>query len=63
MSKRRAALVGAAGMNARNFGLSTETAAVARVLSNNSMTATASVPVALISPSSRAASDSSRAPP
>jgi len=63
MSKRSAALVGAAGMKARNFGLSTETAAVASVLSNTSMTAVGSVPAALMSPSSRAARDPVRAPP
>ena len=63
MSNRSAALVGAAGMKARNLGLSTETAALASVLSNTSMTAAGSVPAALMSPSRRAASVSVRAPP
>ena len=63
MSNRSAALVGAAGMKARNLGLSTDTAAVASVLSNTSMTAAGSVPAELMSPSRRAASDSVRAPP
>ena len=63
MSNSRAALVGAAGMNARNLGLSTDTAAVARVLSNSSMTSTGSVPPGDIRPSRLAASDSWTAPP
>ena len=63
MSKSRDALVGAAGMNDRNRGLSQETTAVASSLSKISMMRRASVPVALMRPSRLASSDAAWAPP
>ena len=63
MSKSREALVGAAGMKARNFGLSHDTTAVARVLSKTSITRAGSTPPWVISPSRLAANDSWTAPP
>ena len=63
MSNSSEALVGAAGMKARNFGLSHDTTAVASVLSNTSITMAGSTPPSVMSPSRLAASDSLTAPP
>ena len=63
MSKSRAAFVGAAGMKARNFGLSHDTTAVAKVLSKRSMTMAGSTPPVVMSPSRLAASEPCTAPP
>ena len=50
MSKRSDALVGAAGMKAKNRGLSQEITAGARAFSNSSSTSAASLPRGLMSP-------------
>ena len=63
MSNSRDALVGAAGMNDRNRGLSHDTTAVASSWSKISMMRLALVPVGLISPSRLASRDSACAPP
>ena len=63
MSKSSEALVGAAGMNERNRGLSHETTAVASSLSKISMMRWGSVPAGLIRPSRLASSDAAWAPP
>ncbi len=57
MSKSSEALVGAAGMNERNRGLSQEMTAVASWWSKTSMIRAGSVPVRSISPSRLAASE------
>ena len=63
MSKRRAALDGAAGMNDRNRGLSTETTALARAVSKTSITRRGSVPSAVMSPAIDRDRGSRQAPP
>ncbi len=56
MSNSSAAFVGAAGMNAKNRGLSAESTAWARWSSYSLMTVAGSVPPAVTSPASRASS-------
>ena len=56
MSNSSDALVGAAGMNAKNRGLSAESTAWARWSSYSLMTVAGSVPPAVTSPDSRASS-------
>ena len=63
MSKSSEALVGAAGMNERNRGLSQEITAVASSCSKTSMMRSGSVPVGEMSPSRLEASDSATVPP
>ena len=62
MSKRREALVGAAGMNDRKRGLSHETTAVDSLSTKSLSTWAASLPSGRISPASSASSDSTRPP-
>ena len=62
MSKRREALVGAAGMNDRKRGLSQETTAVDSLSTNSCSTSAASLPSGFMRPDSSASRDSTRPP-